>query len=173
MIARSLDPIREAILASDLGLESHQFEVAVDKAPDTGRDAIIVAVDLEYEQSLGLLDDVDDAISEALRTRFKGMDSLVLPREPVRKPRSWWSLTEAERAEFIESGSNGCGPKGGKIRPPCSAFFKASCDAHDWAYQQGGTEEDRRDADAAFFGAMVTDAARLARWKRPHFLAWA
>ena len=91
----------------------------------------------------------------------------------ARKPRSWWSLTEAERADFIANGSNGCGPKGGKIHPPCSAFFKASCDAHDFAYQEGGTEEDRLKADAAFFGAMVTDGARLAWWKRGYFIAWA
>lgn len=62
--------------------------------------------------------------------------------------------------------TNGCGAKGGWVKPP-QFRFKASCDHHDFGYWRGGDETDRKIADARFFGAMVTDAAMLSWYRRP------
>jgi len=52
-------------------------------------------------------------------------------------------------------------------------MFRADCDKHDFGYWVGGDDEDRLDTDARFFGAMVTDAARLKVWRRPFHLMMA
>lgn len=58
-------------------------------------------------------------------------------------------LTRDERA-FI---CNGCGQKGGKIKPP-DFVFKDSCDHHDYNYFLGFTETHRKKADKQFYKAM-------------------
>ena len=78
-------------------------------------------------------------------------------------------LTDIERRAIC----NGCGGKGGLVRPP-QFRFGASCDEHDFGYWVGGDEARRRWCDARFFGAMVTDAVLLPLWRRPAhlLLAW-
>lgn len=66
---------------------------------------------------------------------------------------------------------NGCGGKGGRVRPP-QFKFRASCDQHDWNYYLGGQESDRLKADRQFLKAMVSDVYKLAWYRWPfHLLA--
>lgn len=51
---------------------------------------------------------------------------------------------------------NGCGKKGGFIKPP-NFIFKASCNQHDFYYWRGCTEEDRKKADKSFYEYMKID----------------
>ena len=70
-------------------------------------------------------------------------------------------------------GLNGCGGKGGWIKPPKRIFFEASCNRHDCGYSQGGCEEDRINCDIVFLKAMLRDCARLpdgARKKK--YIVW-
>jgi len=60
---------------------------------------------------------------------------------------------------------NGCGSKGGWLRPP-NFMFEASCDQHDFYYLRGATEGDRIAADDAFLRAMLRDAALTGWWVR-------
>lgn len=60
---------------------------------------------------------------------------------------------------------NGCGGKGGIFNPP-DYMFTASCNHHDLNYWLGGTEEDRKKADAQFLEAMLHDAEAAPWWKR-------
>lgn len=56
---------------------------------------------------------------------------------------------------------NGCGGKGGFVKPPHRAFFKTSCNHHDYKYWQGGTKKDRAIADKLLYSAMVEDCSTL------------
>jgi hypothetical protein len=67
---------------------------------------------------------------------------------------------------------NGCGGKGGFIKPPYRAFYKASCDHHDFGYWRGGNREDKKRCDNRFLEAMMADVARLPWWKRPYYYMW-
>lgn len=52
---------------------------------------------------------------------------------------------------------NGCGCGSGLLKhfkPPYAKFFKTECNAHDAAYDAGGTEADRRAADKWLFCRM-------------------
>ena len=70
-------------------------------------------------------------------------------------------------------GTNGCGSKGSIIKPPFAIFFKSSCDIHDVSYLQGGTEEDRVEADIGFFRYLLNDCNRISnRTKRYKYLIW-
>ena len=53
---------------------------------------------------------------------------------------------------------NGCGGKGGWVKPP-NFLFKASCNQHDFYYWRGGSEEDRLKADDSFYEAMLVDVS--------------
>lgn len=68
---------------------------------------------------------------------------------------------------------NGCGSKGGFINPP-EFLFHASCNQHDFYYYRGGTEEDRKKADKAFYAFMQLDIANEdSRFKRIYYSIWA
>lgn len=73
----------------------------------------------------------------------------------------WRELNPRQR-DFI---SNGCGSKGGWLRPP-GFLFTASCDQHDFHYWRGADDDDRTEADAAFLRAMLWDAAQSGGWAR-------
>jgi len=66
-----------------------------------------------------------------------------------------------------------CGAKGSIIKPPYSAFFKASCALHDESYYIGHTEEDRIKADIGFFRAMLVDCQRLTGLQKQKYVIWA
>jgi len=77
-------------------------------------------------------------------------------------------------------GMNGCGGKGGFVKPPKRIFFEASCLRHDTGYAQGGSEEDRINCDILFLKYMMRDCARLPSgvektkyvwWSHLYFLA--
>lgn len=56
---------------------------------------------------------------------------------------------------------NGCGCSTGLLKyfkPPYAEFFKLCCNAHDVAYDTGGSEENRRHADMWLFNTMITKA---------------
>lgn len=62
---------------------------------------------------------------------------------------------------------NGCGGKGGWIRPP-QWLLREDCNRHDDDYHRGGTEEDRAAYDDAFYAAMIrTVATRAPWWAKP------
>ena len=65
-------------------------------------------------------------------------------------------LSEAQK-EFI---TNGCGGKGGLLKPP-NFIFKASCNPHDFYYWRGCTEEQRKISDDKFFELMREDIKEI------------
>lgn len=81
----------------------------------------------------------------------------------------WRDVPEKARPAI----ANGCGGKGGWLRPP-QLRFRASCDQHDFYYWRGSVEEDREVADLQFLQAMRADANLLPWWRRPahRLLAW-
>jgi len=83
-------------------------------------------------------------------------------------PVPWEELTEEQISDLC----NGCGGKGGWIKPPHRIFFKTSCNHHDYGYWCGGTEEDRQDDDAKLKEAMTKDCARLPWWKQLRYRPW-
>lgn len=68
---------------------------------------------------------------------------------------------------------NGCGGKGGKVKPP-NFLFEASCDQHDFYYWRGGAEGDREKADKKFYAFMKKDVKRANIVLRPFYYvtAW-
>lgn len=67
---------------------------------------------------------------------------------------------------------NGCGGKGGWIKPPHAVFFEASCDHHDYGYWKGCTEEDREQCDKKFYGATVKDCSGLPWYQYIRYRPW-
>ena len=67
---------------------------------------------------------------------------------------------------------NGCGGKGGFINPP-EFLFHASCNHHDFKYWLGCTEDDRKDADEAFYRWMKIDIASAKWYLKPYYHLWA
>lgn len=65
-----------------------------------------------------------------------------------------------EQKEII---CNGCGGKSGWLNPP-EFLFSASCNQHDFYYWRGGTEDDRLEADNAFYEAMLSDIQNYVVW---------
>ena len=61
-------------------------------------------------------------------------------------------LTDWQKKEIV----NGCGGKGGWLRPP-DFLFKASCNQHDFYYWRGGNSSDKKTADKAFYKFMKKD----------------
>lgn len=62
------------------------------------------------------------------------------------------SLTHEQKKHIC----NGCGGKGGWIKPP-KFIFHASCDQHDFYYWRGCSEDDRLLADISFHKWMKID----------------
>lgn len=52
---------------------------------------------------------------------------------------------------------NGCGPKGGPVKPP-DFLFRASCNHHDFNYWLGCNKLHRKKADLQFYREMLKDA---------------
>ncbi len=79
-------------------------------------------------------------------------------------------LTPQQKAEIC----NGCGSKGGWIKPP-DFLFKASCNHHDFKYWLGGTKKDRKLADVAFHDWMKIDIreAKVRFLKKIYYRIWA
>ena len=81
-----------------------------------------------------------------------------------------YSILTPEQKEKI---CNGCGAKGGWVKPP-NFIFNASCDHHDFLYWLGNTEADRKYADKAFYKKMKEDINdRSYNWsKRLWYRMW-
>jgi len=79
-----------------------------------------------------------------------------------KKIRIYRPLTEYEKWAIW----NGCGGKGGKIKPP-QFVFKESCDQHDINYYIGFTEKHRKKADKQFLSAMIDQIKKESWFKRP------
>lgn len=73
---------------------------------------------------------------------------------------------------FRDKVSNGCGGKGGWIKPP-DFLFHASCDKHDELYTIGGTEEDRKADDDKFYELMISDTNISGGFDKYYFRLWA
>ena len=74
--------------------------------------------------------------------------------------------------EQIKKICNGCGGKGGVIKPP-SFIFKASCVIHDFYYWRGCTKADRKTADKNFYHYMIVDIKEVAWNQKPYYHVWA
>ena len=75
-----------------------------------------------------------------------------------------------EQKEFI---CNGCGPKGGLIKPP-DFLFRASCNHHDFNYWLGCNRFQRKKADLQFYREMLKDAQKnfyYKFWARAYYRA--
>jgi hypothetical protein len=77
-------------------------------------------------------------------------------------------LTQEQKEKIC----NGCGSKGGFIKPP-NFIFKASCNHHDFNYWRGNTKELKKKADKDFYNAMKLDIAEAAFYKKPFYHCWA
>lgn len=86
-------------------------------------------------------------------------------------PLAYESLTQSQKKEIC----NGCGGKGGIVKPPHKVFFNASCNHHDYGYSCGGTEKDRKKADEKLYEMMVLDCSKLPwmEWVRYRPWCWA
>ena len=61
---------------------------------------------------------------------------------------------------------NGCGSKGGIVKPP-NFLFLASCDIHDFYYWRGGVETDRSKADTDFYKYIKLDISNSIWYLKP------
>ena len=86
-------------------------------------------------------------------------------------PVKYEDLTPAEKKEIC----NGCGGKGGVVKPPYAAMFKASCNHHDYGYFKGCTWWDRLICDLKLTWLLLKDSFSF-DWRKPHkvvyFAAW-
>jgi len=78
------------------------------------------------------------------------------------------ALTPKEKRQIC----NGCGGKGGWIKPPHQAFFEASCDHHDYGYWKGCTEAARLNCDKSFYQAMKQDCESLPWYQWIRYRPW-
>jgi hypothetical protein len=78
-------------------------------------------------------------------------------------------LTAAE----IKKVCNGCGAKGGWIKPP-DFIYEDSCQHHDYNYYLGFTEEHRKKADKQFYEDMRRQIKEVNILRRPalHVVAY-
>lgn len=83
-------------------------------------------------------------------------------------PVAYEDLTPAEKQEIC----NGCGGKGGIVKPPHKIFFKVSCNHHDYGYFKGCTEEDRLAADKMLYTLMLEDCASLPWYQWVRYRPW-
>jgi hypothetical protein len=61
---------------------------------------------------------------------------------------------------------NGCGGKGGWLKPP-NFIFKSSCNHHDYNYYLGFKESHRKKADKQFYRAMKDQIKKVNFFRRP------
>lgn len=67
---------------------------------------------------------------------------------------------------------NGCGGKGGIVKPPKKAFYKTSCNKHDYGYACGGDEKERKRHDKGLKKAMKEDCSTLPWYQKPRYKPW-
>jgi len=85
----------------------------------------------------------------------------------------WKDLSEYEQIIWLHSWeANGCWAKGSFLRPPYWIFFAASCNIHDYWYNRGVNEEDRKQADKGLIKYMKKDVKRLPPLKHPYYYMW-
>jgi len=77
-------------------------------------------------------------------------------------------LTPEQKKEIC----NGCGGKGGFIKPPHRIFFETSCDRHDFNYWKGCTEAHRLKSDKGLNKAMIKDCAKLPWYQYIRYRPW-
>ena len=53
---------------------------------------------------------------------------------------------------------NGCGGKGGVVKPPKRIFYRSSCNHHDYGHWKGGNEWQRWKSNYKFLKTMLKDA---------------
>jgi len=82
--------------------------------------------------------------------------------------RNYEDLTEYQKDMIC----NGCGGKGGWVKPPHAAFFKTSCNHHDYGYWKGCTEEFRKACDKKLRSSMAADCKRLSIIKKIRYIPW-
>jgi hypothetical protein len=64
---------------------------------------------------------------------------------------------------------NGCGGKGGSLRPPHWFGLEEDCNWHDWMYYLGGTKADRLVADRGLHDRIQRRADGVPLWKRWYY----
>lgn len=110
-------------------------------------------------------------ISDSLRNRIIDWPSL----PPIAKQfmldggfmPKWSQFSHEDVVQLEKLGIiNGCGGKGGRVKPP-QFRFRASCNQHDWNYYLGGSQADRAKADRQFYIAMLGDVRKLPLWRWP------
>ncbi len=74
-----------------------------------------------------------------------------------------------EQKKFV---SNGCGGKGGIVKPP-NFIFLASCNHHDFKFWRGHTKKDFNKANRDFYDKMLLDIESQSWYKKPHYHLWA
>ena len=67
---------------------------------------------------------------------------------------------------------NGCGGKGGWVKPIHGTFFKDECNQHDFNYFLGFTEKHRKKADVQLKKAMQDKVRKLGFWNRQRLGPW-
>lgn len=67
---------------------------------------------------------------------------------------------------------NGCGGKGGWIKPP-NFIFKASCNQHDFYFWRGCTLAEFKKANKDFYKFMKEDIKKAKWYKRAYYHVWA
>lgn len=77
-------------------------------------------------------------------------------------------LSEAEKKLIC----NGCGGKGGWVKPPHGGLFKDECDHHDYNYYLGGTRRARKKADGQLYVAMRERVKTFSGLKYFRLLTW-
>ena len=84
------------------------------------------------------------------------------------KPVKLEDLTQSQINQFC----NGCGGKGGWIKPPHRIFFKASCNHHDYGYFKGCNRQHRKRADKKLYDAMMEDCRTLPEDQEIMYKPW-
>lgn len=90
-----------------------------------------------------------------------------MQRKTQRKIR-YRHLTAKQKSEIC----NGCGGKGGWVKPPHRKFFEEECNQHDFNYFLGFTEEHRKKADLQLRDAMISKVKTLGFWNRQRLGPW-
>ncbi len=83
-------------------------------------------------------------------------------------PVKYEDLTPAQKRAIV----NGCGGKGGIVKPPHRIFFDTSCNHHDYGYFKGCTEADRLADDKELKKSMKKDCATLPWYRQIRYRPW-
>jgi hypothetical protein len=91
----------------------------------------------------------------------------MLKQRKKRKVR-YQNLNLRQRSEIC----NGCGGKGGIVKPPHATFFKEECNWHDFNYFLGYNKLHRLKADKQLLQAMLNKVNELGWVNRLRFKPW-